>query len=93
MPTPRQHRRRLVQGHRYVGEDTNTAGSPRTTAPSASLSRLTTPPDELGVIGAELAKRLTMAAEDFLTELAARQVRDSFRQELGVALGDHPEEE
>jgi hypothetical protein len=56
------------------------------------LAHLTTPPAELGLIGAELAKRLTLAAEEFLAELAAEQVRGSFRAELGDPVEEEPQE-
>jgi hypothetical protein len=48
--------------------------------------RLTVSPEELGIIGAELTRRLTFAAEEFLTELVEGQVRDAFRQELSEML-------
>lgn len=48
--------------------------------------RFTVSPEELGIIGAELTRRLTFAAEEFLTELVEGQVRDAFRQELAEML-------
>lgn len=96
MPTTlRPRRRKVIHGHDYAGGSPNTAEPARNALATPArhhLTYLTTPPKELGLIGAELAKRLTVAAEEFLTELAAHQVRDSFRQELGVLMDEEPEE-
>ncbi|MDI6871620.1 MAG: hypothetical protein QME79_09745 [Bacillota bacterium] len=94
MPIPRRSRRRLVQGTRYTGEPAARSETPSPSAGSAynRLAHLNTSPGELGLIGAELAKRLTLAAEEFLSELAAEQVRGSFRGELGGLLAEEPDE-
>ncbi|MGE5553164.1 MAG: hypothetical protein ACM3XZ_04495 [Betaproteobacteria bacterium] len=80
---PRDHRR-LIHGSRYTGGSGVRAQSQPEAPPTHHnrLARLTTSPEELGIIGAELAKRLTMAAEEFLSELAAEQVKGSFRAQL-----------
>ncbi len=94
MPAPRHHRRRVVQGTNYAsGVHAGADGSLTTASAGHShLAHLTTSPEELGIIGAELAKRLTLAAEEFLTELAADQVRGSFRHELGALVEEAPED-
>jgi hypothetical protein len=95
MPVPNHRRRRLVQGAAYAsGSATPGAQEGTTSTPlTRRLAHLTASPEELGLIGAELAKRLTMAAEDFLSELAADQVRGSFRGELVGFPGEDPEVE
>ncbi len=94
MPMPHPHRRRLVHGGRYSGGPGVHQEDPPVAAPPVPhhLAHLTTPPAELGLIGAELARRLTLAAEEFLSELAAEQVRGSFREELGDLAEEEPEE-
>lgn len=94
MPT-RHRRRHVVPGNTYAagpGDGTTGAPSGGSAGPPGPLAHLTASPEELGIIGAELAKRLTLAAEEFLSELAANQVRGSFRQEMGDFLGEPPEE-
>lgn len=91
-----RRRRRLHGGTQtpIVGQpypDPVTAGQvPVTEVPQGGSARpryhFTVSPEELGVIGAELTKRLTFAAEEFLTEMVEHQVRDAFRQELAEML-------
>lgn len=92
MPEPNHRHRRLVQGSAYTATP-EVPAEPSAAHPSGRLAHLTASPEELGLIGAELAKRLTLAAEDFLSELAADQVRGSFRQELGDFAADQSESE
>ena len=95
MTTPRNAPRRLVRGTTYAARPAASDGEKENTAiPSAQggLAHLCTSPEELGLIGAELAKRLTLAAEEFLSELAAEQVRGSFRQGLGAMFESGPVE-
>lgn len=79
--------RRLVRGTDFAPRPGDAGGKPENAGSQPAqpgLAYLRTSPEELGLIGAELTKRLTLAAEDFLSELAADQVRGSFRQELGT---------
>ncbi|MGE5507980.1 MAG: hypothetical protein ACM3RP_05820 [Chitinophagales bacterium] len=97
MASPHFRKHHLSKGAAYAGQKvaSQTVSEGQLTgarpAPNAGghLGRslpahLTVSPEELGYIGAELAKRLNFAAEEFLTELVAEQVRSSFRAELGV---------
>lgn len=92
MPTPPRPRRRLAHGTAYAGGAPPSPDQARTLYPPRGELRLSVSPEDLGIIGAELSKRLTMAAEDFLTELVSDQVRGSFRHELGGIIEEEPEE-
>lgn len=105
MASPRLRHHHLSKGKAYSGPGLAPQGLPEGSLlgsgrplgvagyPHPSrLAHLTASPEELGLIGAELAKRLNLAAEEFLTELVSEQVRASFREELGGMMAEEDDE-